>query len=212
MRSLATVRAAACVVAVAAALAGCSSSHAAPAYHYRGLQPGPSLPRPSFQLVDTSGQAFDFARQTAGRPTLLYFGYTHCPDACPTTMADIASALTRDGARIQQSVVVVFVTTDPARDTGPVLRSWLDKFDAKLPVKFIGLTGSESAVHAAEAAAGVPLSSPERTGPHDYGVQHAALTLAYARDDKAHVLYPDGTTVDTYADDLPLLLAKRQPA
>ena len=63
---------------------------------------------------------------------LVYFGYTHCPDVCPTTMADLGTALRQLPAQIQQATQVVFVTSDPARDTAPVLRAWLANFDAGL--------------------------------------------------------------------------------
>ena len=60
---------------------------------YDGLYLHDPYQRPSFTLTDQAGASYDFAAQTAGRPTLLFFGYTNCPDICPTTMADVAIAL-----------------------------------------------------------------------------------------------------------------------
>src|SRR5215475_16013449 len=88
----------------------------APAGEYRGLKLDPPQPRPTFTLRDTEGRPFDFAARTRGRPTFLYFGYTHCPDICPTAMADVAAALRGVSASVRRTVQVVFVTTDPARD------------------------------------------------------------------------------------------------
>src|SRR5262249_584402 len=77
---------------------------------YQGFGLQPPLPRPSFTLTDTGGQPFSFS-QTAGRPTLLYFGYTHCPDVCPTTMANIAQAVAGVPAAVPAKPDGVFVTT-----------------------------------------------------------------------------------------------------
>jgi protein SCO1/2 len=203
-------------------LAGCaggtSSTASGPAgsspgqqYLYHGLRPSPPLPRPAFVLTDTSGARYAFAGRTGGQATLLYFGYTHCPDACPTTMADLAAALRRLGPRVARQVQVVFVTTDPGRDTGPVLRRWLGRFDQGLPSRYVGLVGTTGQIHAAERAAGVPMS--ELTKAHgSVAVAHAALVVGYARDDRAHVLWPEGVTVATYVTDLPQLLDRGQPS
>src|SRR5688572_16572522 len=101
-------------------LAGCGGEPAEPAAAsagYHGEEPEPAPPRPSFELVDTDGEPFDFAERTAGKPTLLYFGYTNCPDECPTAMSDIAAAARRAPRDVQDDLQVVFVTTDPERDT-----------------------------------------------------------------------------------------------
>ena len=69
------------------------SAQPTPQGTYRGLELDPAQPRPTFTLTDTAGKPYDFATGTRGQPTLLFFGYTHCPDVCPTTMADTAAAL-----------------------------------------------------------------------------------------------------------------------
>jgi protein SCO1/2 len=141
--------------------------------------------RPAFTLTDTSGQAFDFQRDTAGAVTLLYYGYTHCPDVCPTNMAMIANALKAAGPAVASKVKVVFVTTDPERDTGPVLRDWLDHFDPS----FIGLTGTADAINAAMAAEGLPPAEKTPLTGGGYEVTHASWTTVFAQDNKAHLLY-----------------------
>jgi protein SCO1/2 len=128
---------------------------------YAGIDLPDPFQRPSFTLTDTSGAEYDFAEQTAGRPTLLFFGYTSCPDVCPTTMLDIGLALGRLDPEVAEQVQVVFVTTDPATDTPDVLRQYLDRFDADLPVPFVGLTGDQGAIDRAQLAAGIPLAEED---------------------------------------------------
>src|SRR4051794_22585165 len=91
-------------------------------------EPQSAPARPAFTLTGLDGKPYDFQAETKGRPTYLYFGYTHCPDECPTAMADLASALRRSPQQERDKAVVVFVTTDPDRDTPPVLRAFLDQF------------------------------------------------------------------------------------
>ena len=171
-----------------------------------GAIPDSHAPKPSFQLVDTSGRPFDLAADTKGRATLLYFGYTHCPDECPTAMADVATALRRTDPAIAKQVVVVFVTTDPWRDNRKVLRKWLDRFSSS----FIGLTGNPSQIAAAEVAMGMPISrreaAPKRYGSGKYAVTHFAAVLAYGRDGRVATLYPSGITPAEIAADLPVLV------
>jgi protein SCO1/2 len=131
----------------------------------------PPLPKPKFTLTDTAGAPFDFWPATQGCVTLLFFGYTHCPDECPLHMANIASSLQRLPPEIGEQVKVVFVTTDPTRDSAPLLRAWLDNFDRR----FIGLTGSEAAIVAAQRAAFLPPASKTAQTDQDYEVSHAAL-------------------------------------
>jgi protein SCO1/2 len=182
--------------------AGAEHSHSAPASvagddggTYAGIDLDPPYQRPSFALTDTTGAAYDFTTATKGRPTLLFFGYTHCPDVCPTTFADIAVALRKLDPAVGAKVQVVFVTTDPARDTPQVIREWLDRFDADLPTQFVGLTGDQATLDQAQLSAGVPLAE-------DGGQTHSALLLLYGADDVAHVAFDAGNTPKDIAADL----------
>ena len=97
---------------------------------------------------------------------------------------------------------VVFVTTDPERDSPEVLRSWLDHFDKR----FIGLTGSAAAIDAAQVAANMPVATKSAVRPDGaYEVGHAAFVLAYTKDNRAHVIYPLGVKQEDWAHDLPFL-------
>jgi hypothetical protein len=124
----------------------------------------PPLPKAKFTLVDTSAVPFDFWQKTGGHVTLLFFGYTRCPDVCPLHMSNIAMALKQLPTHVVDQIKAVFVTTDPARDTPAVLRSWLDHFDKR----FIGLTGSDAAIEAAQRAAALPASRKASHVHHDY--------------------------------------------
>jgi protein SCO1/2 len=150
------------------------------------------VPKPSVQLVDTSGRPYDLARETVGKVTLVYFGYTHCPDLCPMNMALAAGAVRDLPPSIRQKVTVVFITTDPRRDTEPVIRRWLDKFDPA----FVGLTGSINAIHLAEREVAMPMSYAETVSSKtpmsmggDYQVVHAGYTLLYPPNGRAFLQF-----------------------
>ena len=172
---------------------------------YRGGLVSPPLPKPKFTLTDTSGAPFDFASKTQGYTTLLFFGYTHCPDMCPLQMSTIAQAFRKIPPASVERFKVVFVTTDPERDSPQVLRSWLDHFDKR----FVGLTGTEPEIAAAQIAANL---SPAKKSPvradGAYEVGHAAFVLAYTKDNLAHVIYPVGVKEDDWEHDLPYLAAE----
>lgn len=168
----------------------------------------PPWPKPDFTLTDTEGRAFDFRSGTDGFLTLLFFGYTNCPDVCPIHMANIAAVLEDLDYADRTRIRVVFVTTDPERDTPEVLRAWLDRFDST----FVGLRGSESEVNAIQAELRLPaaIRQPSQPGPLPgaYAVGHAAQVLAFTADGPARVVYPFGTRQSDWAHDLPRLLPR----
>lgn len=90
-----------------------------------------------FKLTNQDGKPFD-SSALAGKPYLIFFGFTHCPDVCPTTLFELSETLKSLGPE-GKALPVVFVTVDPARDTPELLKTYLSSFDANL----IGLTGSE---------------------------------------------------------------------
>jgi len=195
------------------AAAGCGATQARPkpaaapaapaGAGLRGLVPTP-LPRtPAFTLTDTAGKPFAFASRARDKLTYLYFGYTHCPDVCPLTMANLATALRLARPAVRSHVEVVFVTVDPRRDTPARLRAWLDRYSRS----FVGLTGSERAIAAAASRAGVPLPPGPKSRHGSYGVDHGAFVLPYSPDGQAHVVYAEGFSPADYAHDMPLLLA-----
>lgn len=180
----------------------------------RGVMLTPVRAKPDFTLDDTDGRPFDFRSATHGTAALLYFGYTNCADVCPQHLSNIASALRKMSPEDQARVRVVFVTTDPARDTPQRLREWLDNFDKR----FIGLRGSMQDVNQIQAGLGLPPAAIEpasdvQAGPRiaSYGVGHAAQVLAFTPDDSLRAEYPSGFTMADWANDLPKLLKIRNP-
>ena len=169
---------------------------------YQGVGLDTPRPRPAFTLTDTQGKAFAFGTVTAGHPTLLYFGYTNCPDICPTTMADIHNALEKVPATIQQQTYVVFVSTDVKRDTGPVIARWLQNFDSGVAAHFVGLRGTQAQIDAAQAASHVLVAE-------DDGQTHSTQVLLYGPDNYARVSYiysgTGGDEAAAIAHDLPII-------
>jgi protein SCO1/2 len=169
---------------------------------YDGATIQPVIPMPAATLTDTSGQPYDLQKQTSGYLTLLYLGYTHCPDACPTHMANIQAALKTLSPAQQAKVKVVFVTTDPKRDTPDVIRTWLNQFNSS----FVGLTGSQAQLEKLQKDLLIPIAEAEAPDAQgNYGVGHAAYVMAFTNDNKVHIVYPDGMKVDDWKHDLPLL-------
>ena len=189
--------------ALAVLLAGCGIDAESGGGAYRGVMLAHAIPRPPFTLTDTHGQPFDFRAKTDDTVTLLFFGYLNCPNVCPVHMTNIAAVLHQLPYEVVGHVRVVFVTTDPARDTPEKLQAWLAGFDPS----FIGLRGTpdeirriEAAVHVAPAVAGA------RDSAGNYEVGHAAQVIAFTRNDSAHLVYPFGTRQADWAHDLPLLV------
>lgn len=174
---------------------------ASPASAWMGMVLEEPLRKPDFTLTDTSGQPYNFLKETEGYLTYLYFGYTYCPDICPSHMADIASVL-KGQPGLRDRVKVVFVTVDPDRDTLDRLRMWLDLFDES----FVGLTGSAAEIEAATKAAlgelwfPVEKSTPDAKG--NYLVSHAAFVQLYTEDNLCHIVYPFGVPRAGYEHDL----------
>jgi protein SCO1/2 len=202
------------LAAAATGCAGASSSAqssppvriSAPASDLHAATLGTPFHEPDLTLTGVSGTPVNLLRATKGKLTLVYFGYTHCPDVCPTTMADLAGALRLLTPAQRARIAVVFITTDPWRDTPKVIRSWLASFNPS----FIGLTGDYSKIQAAAKSVGVPLEEPKRTSA-DYEVGHGAEVLPFGTDHLAHVLWTAGVSSQDYASDLTKLLA-RMPA
>ncbi|MBO8194155.1 SCO family protein [Streptomyces oryzae] len=222
MRTTRTAAAAAALATAATlALAGCGSDDGGDkaekpakvekAQHKGGTVLDQPFEKPDLTLTDTHGKSYDLIKETKGHPTLLYFGYTHCPDICPLTMSNISVA--RANAKLspeqKKKLRVVFVTTDPKRDTPKELGKWLHGQDPS----FIGLTGDFDTIQAGARSVGVSVAPSYKKKNGDIVSTHGAQLLAFSpKDDKAHVLYTeDNTGPEILEKDLPKLVEGKNP-
>ena len=167
-------------------------------YLWHGAIFARAVPKPEFALTDQNGQPYDFATQTRGKLALVYFGYTHCPDACPATMATLTLALRKLATPLQNKVAVIFVTTDP--------KPWLANFDPG----FVGLTGTNLGLIQAQLAVKLPLASADPADASgNYFVEHSALVMAFSPDNLAHIGFPEGVSASDEASDFQQLLTKK---
>ncbi|MEU2333035.1 SCO family protein [Streptomyces sp. NPDC013172] len=165
--------------------------------------------KPDLVLTDTQGKKYDLRAETKGRPTLVYFGYTHCPDVCPLTMNNLAVAKKALSKADQAKLRVVFVTTDPARDTPSELGKWLKGIDPT----FVGLTGDFATIQAGARTLGIsiePTHKDKKTGK--VVSVHGTQVIAFSpKTDGGYVLYGENATVDDYTKDLPKLIKGENP-
>ena len=188
------------------ALAGCGSaaSEAGPD-GYRAGQTHDPYPVPTTPLTDTEGKPYSLADDTHKPLTLVFFGYTHCPDTCQTVMSTITTALARLSDADRRQVGMVFVTSDPARDTGPVLRRYLDHFGTD----FVGLTGSLPTIAAVGRPLAVYVAQGERlpSGGRDLN-SHSSQITGIIGNDTAPILWTQETSSADLAADIHTLLSK----
>ncbi|EFL16362.1 MULTISPECIES: SCO family protein [Streptomyces] len=164
--------------------------------------------KPELVLTDTTGKPWNLREQTKGRPTLIYFGYTNCPDVCPLTMSNIAVAKKALPKADQDKLQVVFVTTDPERDTPDSLGAWLRAQDPS----FTGLTGDFATIQAAARSLGIGIEAPKKEADGTVVSMHGAQVIAFSpKTDEGYVLYGEGTTVDDYTKDLPKIIKGENP-
>ena len=167
-------------IGLAAGFAACGIGLAAASvWMTDGLSPGvtgASLIGGPFTLIDQDGRTVT-DKTFAGQPFLVFFGYTHCPDVCPTTLADLTQVFEDLGQ--SKPARALFVTVDPERDTPAVLKSYLSSFDPRIT----GMTGTPEAVAAAEKAYRVYAQKiPTKDG--SYTMDHTAVV--YLMDRNGH--------------------------
>ncbi|HET7167819.1 MAG TPA: SCO family protein [Candidatus Limnocylindrales bacterium] len=176
------------MIAIAAATFGRGPAGVASRFAYADAAPAPAL-----DLVDQAGRRFGRA-DLRGRPTLLYFGYTHCPDVCPATIGTINAVI----AASPEPVQAVFVTVDPERDTVDAMAAYV----RYLSTEYIGLTGTPSQVRAAADGYGVTYSRIDTGSAGGYAMAHTAeLYLIDARG-RLRSHYPFGIEAAEVVHDL----------
>lgn len=149
-----------------------------------------------FTLTASTGEQMSLS-DLRGKVVLMYFGYTFCPDACPTTLNELKKVTAALGDRADE-VQVVMVTVDPQRDTPEVLREYLAHFDPS----FLGLTGTEEEVLAAATPLGIYFAAHEGSPATGYLVDHTTSVLAIDKEGYLRLLYSFETPGEAIADDM----------
>lgn len=170
-------------------------------YMFRGTVIEPAKPAPDFTLTAADGTPFTLSSQK-GKVVLLFFGFTHCPDVCPTTMADVAKAreqLGSDGEKLE----VVFVSVDPERDTPALTDAYVKRYDAS----FIGLSGTPDQIEPVKQGYGV--TAIKRDLPNSafgYTVDHSAFIYLIDKQGNWRALMQFGVSADDIASDTRYLI------
>jgi len=136
-----------------------------------------------------------------GKLVVLFFGYTHCPDVCPTTLADTAAALKQLGAAAAR-VQVLFVTVDPERDTPALLAQYVPAFDPS----FLGLTGDAAAIEKAAKEFKIFYEKRPGAAPGAYTVDHSAQSYVLDREGRLRLIERNDRLAQDLAEDLRALL------
>lgn len=197
---------------LAALLSACTATSSTSAVS-TGLEPGEDGWRgnplaseatmPDVTLTDVDGRQVELVEATRGTPTLLFFGYTSCPDICPIHMAAIASAMEHTEVR-HEELDVVFVTVDPERDTPERIEEWLANFDSR----FLGLTGETAVIERALDTLDLPGPIVEGEDPRGEGelLGHPAQVLGFDAEGRVRRVWPFGTRRADWIADLPRIV------
>ncbi len=159
-------------------------------------------------LTDTAGEPFDVRAELEAPLTLVFFGYSKCPDICQTVMADLASAVARLDDGQADQVATWFVTTDPARDDPATLRAYLDRFDPS----FEGLTAPLPEVVDLATSVHVPIEKGPKLPSGGYEVTHGTPILGVTPDGAVPVLWTEGTSAAKLAEDIDTILTEGIPS
>jgi protein SCO1/2 len=184
------------VVLVAAGIAG----GCARPYTFHGSLLDPAAAAPDFALTDQDGEPFRLSDQR-DRVVLLFFGYTHCPDVCPATLALFKQARERLGSQAE-GADFVFITIDPDRDTSERLRDHLARIDPTI----IGLSGTLEELEPVWAGYGVYRLEQPGTGETGPLFDHSARVYVVDRQGDLRLTYPFGFDVDEFAQDVSHLI------
>jgi protein SCO1/2 len=154
-------------------------------------------------LTDTSGRPYNLATTPSKPVTLLFFGYTHCPDVCIAVLSDVALALQRMASGDRDHIQLIFITTDPARDKEKQIRNYLDRFNPS----FVGLTGPMSTIKRAASEVGVDIEGKKKLPSGGYEVGHSAQVIGFSRNSGV-VIWTPGTPVGALKHDFALLVER----
>ena len=166
---------------------------------WRGTPVSDGYPLPSLEFTTTAGDTTTLPAAATAPITLVFFGYSHCPDTCNIVLANFAAALRGATPAVRKNVRMVFVTTDPARDTPPVVRRYLDRFNTE----FEGLVAPVDTIAAAAKALYISYEKPDGTvvkTKGDYEVDHGTYTTAFLHGKARVVWSSDASVADLRAD------------
>lgn len=186
------IAAAAAALALVATLAACSPE--GPRFKTSDVT-GASFGR-DFALTDANGKARTLA-DFRGKAVVVFFGYTQCPDVCPTTLATLAEAMKQLGADADR-VQVLFVTIDPARDTAELLRNYVPAFDQR----FMGLRGDDDATQKVAREFKIIYQKQPGSTPETYTMDHSAGTYIFDPQGRLRLFVNHGQGADVFAHDL----------
>lgn len=192
------MRAAVAAACAALALIACQPAPPAPVFQSTDIT-GAAFAR-DFKLTDHNGQPRTLA-SFKGKIVAMFFGYTHCPDVCPTTLSDFAVALKQLGPLADQ-VQVLFVTVDPQRDTPAQLKLFVPAFDPR----FLGMVTDADNLKAIAKEYKVVYQKTSVKGVDNYLIDHSAGTYVYDAKGRLRLLIPYGSSPDLIAHDLKALL------
>ncbi|WP_430364498.1 SCO family protein [Trinickia sp. NRRL B-1857] len=181
-------------LAGAALIAGCSHDDG----HWQLTDVTGHLPDLAFKMTENTGASVT-ADAYRGKTTLVYFGYTHCPDVCPETMARLMQVLEKLPAADASQVRILFISVDPARDTPPALNAYVAAFDAQ---HIRGLTGTDSQVESLAKRYRVAYQMEKRDPNGSYEVTHSSAVYIFDREGRARLLATSSDTPDAIAHDL----------
>jgi len=186
-----------------ALLAGC---HARQPHAWKLTDIRGHLPDLRFRLVGGGGRAVT-ARDFLGKNVLLYFGYTHCPDACPLTMTHLHLVMKKLGP-LAGDVRILFVSVDPARDTPDLVQTYAAAFDSHA----VGLTGPMSEIEALAKRYRVAFERGPDLGGGAYEVTHSSAIFVFDSKGRARLIASPADSNDDIAHDLKILIATEKPA
>lgn len=167
---------------------------------FRGVTFDPPQPVGDFSFVTPTGDTISTAPEP-GRPTMVFFGYTHCPDVCPVTLADWTRVKTQLG-RSASRVRWYFVSVDPERDTPEVAQAYAQQFDSS----FVGLSGDPTTLADMQQDFSVASFSTPGATEDDYLVTHASQSFLVDDTGQLRVMYSFNSGVDAIVEDLTRLL------
>ncbi|WP_206955674.1 SCO family protein [Trinickia acidisoli] len=181
-------------LACAALIAGCAPDNG----HWQLTDVTGHLPDLAFKLTADDGQSVT-ASAFHGKTTLVYFGYTHCPDVCPETMARLMQVIAKLPPADAKQVRILFISVDPARDTPQVLHAYVTAFDA---AHIRGLTGTDAQVESLAKRYRVAYQMEKRDPSGSYEVTHSSAVYIFDRDGRARLLATSTDTPNAIAHDL----------